>query len=123
MTVDGYVQQERWVLISYMLMILSLVLGLTWIIAYWVSHQSLSQPQEVWVRSHSLWVIRTCIIFLVLVLLAALVSLPLIWLPLHSLFGMITAGVAAGIGIIAWLWLLFRSVKGFSRFMRGRAVY
>lgn len=123
MTVNGYAQQERWILVAYMLMALSLFVGLSMLASYWISHQLLANPLEVWIRSHTLWIMRTGIVFLTLALLAALFALPLFWLPLTSVYGMICAGIAAGFAVIAWLWLLFRTLHGIRRYMGGKAVY
>lgn len=123
MTVDGYAQQERWMLAAYVLMALSLIVGFSLLISYWISHQLLGNPLEVWTRSHTLWIMRTCIVFFTLILLTLLLSLPLFWLPLSSLYGMICAGIAAAVGGISWLWLLFRTVHGLRRYIGGKAVY
>ncbi len=123
MTVNGYAQQERWMLVAYMLMALSLFVGFTLLISYWISHQLLANPLEVWTRSHGFWIMRTCIVFLSLMLITALLSLPLFWLSVTSLYGMICAGIAAGFAIISWLWLFFRTAHGIRRYIGGKAVY
>lgn len=123
MAPENHVQQERWVLIAYILILMSLFLGVTWIVALWVNHSMLDHPHEVWIRSHQLWIIRTCFVFLLFIVLAALFSLPLIWFPVSSLFGLISACTAGGFASIGWLWLLYRGGKGLSRFMQGRAIY
>ena len=123
MTVNGYAQQERWMLIAYMLMALSLFVGFTLLVSYWISHQLLGNPLEVWTRSHTLWIMRTCIVFFTLVLITAVLGLPMFWLSLSSVYGMVCAGIAAGFGIISWLWLFFRTAHGIRRYMGGKAVY
>lgn len=122
-TGENHVQQERWVLISYVLMLLTLVLGVTWLISLWLGQSMLSQPHEVWLRSHQLWIIRSCVVFFVLILLSGLFSTPLIWFSLHQIFVMVTTGIAALLAVVALIWLLYRSCHGLKRFMQGKAVY
>lgn len=120
---EDHVKQERWVLIAYVLMLLTLVLGLTWIIALWVNQSMLNQPHEVWIRSHQLWIIRSCVVFSVLLVLVGLLSLPLIWLPLSHGIGLVFSCAAAVMVLVSISWLLYRSFRGLRRFMQGKAVY
>lgn len=123
MAPENHARQERWVLIAYILILMSLFLGLTWIIALWLNQSMLNQPHEVWIRSHQLWIIRTCFVFLLFVLTVGLFALPVVWFPLSSWVGLISACAAGGFALIAWLWILYRGIKGLSRFMHGRAIY
>jgi uncharacterized membrane protein len=123
MAPENHVQQERWVLIAYILILMSLFLGVTWIIALWVNHSMLEQPHEVWIRSHQLWIVRTCFIFLLFIIAIGLFSLPLVWLPLSNIYALVSACIAGGFFVIAWLLMLYRGCRGISRYMQGKAVY
>ena len=115
--------QQQWVGINYGLMLLSLFLGIGLLIALWSSHHFLNQSQDVWLRSHHLWVMRSCVGFLVVIASAALFLLPLIWFPFTQGMGLYTAMIAGGISGLATLWLIYRSVKGLLYWSKGKPVY
>lgn len=120
---DDHVKQERWVLLAYVLMLLTLVLGLTWIIALWANQSMLNQPHEVWIRAHQLWIIRSCVVFFVLLVITCLLGLPLFWLPFSHGLGLVFSCLTAGLGLISVVWLVYRSVYGLKRYLQGKAVY
>ncbi|TEU25601.1 hypothetical protein [Alkanindiges illinoisensis] len=115
--------QQQWVGINYGLMLLSVLLGFGVLIALWSSHHFLNQSQDVWLRSHHLWIMRSCVGLLALVVFAALFLLPLFWLPVTQGIGFYSAITAASMGGLATLWLIYRSVKGLLYWSKGKVIY
>lgn len=115
--------QQQWVGINYGLMLLSLLLGVGVLIALWSSHHFLNQSQDVWLRSHHLWIMRSCVGVLVLIFSAALFLLPLIWFPVVQSIGLYAVIIASGISALSILWLIYRSVKGLMYWRKGKVIY
>ena len=114
---------ERKIVIYYVLMLLTCLLGFTFLIALWGSYRALNHTQDVWLRSHQLWIWRGCMAFLAIILLSALFLLPLIWLPITQGIGLYTAITAASIGGLAMLWLMYRGVRGLIYWFKGKVIY
>ena len=114
---------ERKVVIYYVLMLLTLFLGFSFLIALLGSHRALSHTQELWLHSHQLWIWRSCMAFLVLSLFAALFLLPLLWFPVTQGIGLYSAITAASIGGLSMLWLMYRGVRGLIYWFKGKVVY
>ena len=133
MSVQRGLSAERKIVIYYALMLLTLFLGFSFLIALFGSHRALSHTQEVWIRSHQLWIWRSCVAFLVVLLLAGLFMLPLIWSPVaqgislqdiaDQSIGIYSAIVGLIIAIVGVFWLLYRSFKGLSYWMKGKVIY
>ncbi len=114
---------ERKIVIDYMLMLLTLFLGVSFLIALLGSYRALNHTDDVWIQSHQLWIWRSCMAFLVIILFAALFLLPLIWLPISQglgLYSIIAALCIAGAGV---LWFLYRSLKGLIYWFKGKVIY
>jgi uncharacterized membrane protein len=115
--------QQQWVGINYGLMLLSLLLGIGVLIALWSSYHFLNQNQDVWIRSHHLWIMRSCVGFLALMVFAALFLLPLFWFPMVQGIGLYSGMIAGGMSGLATLWLIYRSIKGLLYWSKGKPVY
>ena len=128
----------RKIVIYYVLMLLTLCLGFSFLIALLGSYRALNHTQEVWIRSHQLWIWRSCMAFLVILLLAGLLMLPLIWSPValgfnlhdinvHSIaqqgIGMYSAVVGLIIAMVGVFWLVYRSAKGLHYLIKGKVIY
>jgi uncharacterized membrane protein len=114
---------ERKVIIFYVLMLLTCVFGVTFLIALWGSNRALNHTDDVWVQSHQLWIWRSCVAFLVIIICAALFLLPLIWWPVNQGLGLYSALSAGSISGLAMLWLMYRGIKGLSYWIKGKVVY
>ena len=114
---------ERKIIIFYVLMLLTCMFGVTFLIALWGSYRALNHTQDVWLRSHQLWIWRGCMAFLAIILLSALFLLPLIWLPITQGIGLYTAITAASISGLATLWLMYRGVRGLVYWFKGKVIY
>ena len=114
---------ERKIVIYYVFMLLTCLLGFTFLIALWGSYRALNHTQDVWLRSHQLWIWRGCMAFLAIILLSALFLLPLIWLPITQGIGLYTAITAASISGLATLWLMYRGVRGLIYWFKGKVIY
>ena len=114
---------ERKIVIYYVLMLLTCLLGFTFLIALWGSYRALNHTQDVWLRSHQLWIWRGCMAFLAIILLSALFLLPLIWLPITQGIGLYSAITAASISGLATLWLIYRGVRGLIYWFKGKVIY
>ena len=115
--------QQQWVGINYGLILLSLLLGVGVLIALWSSHHFLNQSQDVWLRSHHLWIMRSCMGLLGLLLINSLFFIPLFWLPLTQGIGYYCWLAGVGLAALIWLWFLYRSVQGLRHFIQGKPVY
>lgn len=115
--------QQQWVAINYALMLVSLLLGVGVLVALWSSLHFLSQTQDVWLRSHHLWVMRSCVGLLGLLVINSLFFIPLFWLPVMQGAGYYF--MLAGILLmgLTWLWFLYRGIKGLRHFMHSKPVY
>lgn len=118
-------QQQKRILMAYLLMLLTVFCLVPLILAYWLSIRSVNTPEmEVWLSSHGLWIARNLLIFACLAVFAALWFIPLaffvwdqfIWVTGCTIIGVIFAAVA-------WLFLLNAWLKGISRFVKRKPVY
>ncbi|XID74991.1 hypothetical protein ACF3NA_10925 [Alkanindiges sp. WGS2144] len=123
MVTSRAISQQQWVAINYAGMLLSLLLGVTILFSLWSSQHFLNQSQDVWLRAHQLWIMRSCAGFLVLLLLVAMLLLPLLWVPVQQGIGLYCAMIALVVAVLSWIWLLYRSVQGLHCFIKGKAIY
>lgn len=114
---------ERKVMIYYVLMLLTCLFGVTFLIALWGSYRALNHTQDVWLHSHLLWIWRSCMAFLVIILFAALFLVPLMWLPLTQGIGLYSAMIAGGISGLATFWLIYRTLRGLVYWFKGKVIY
>ena len=115
--------QQQWIGINYGLMLLSLLLGVGVLIALWSSHHFLNQSQDVWLRSHHLWIMRSCMGLLGLLLVNSLFFIPLFWVSISQGAGyycLLTGLMVAG---LIWLWFLYRSVRGLMLWLKNKPIY
>lgn len=115
--------QQQWVGINYGLMLLSLLLGIGVLIALWSSYHFLNQNQDVWIRSHHLWIMRSCVGLLGLLLINSLLFIPLFWLPINQGVGYYCLLAGAGFAALIWLWFLYRSVRGLMLWLKNKPIY
>lgn len=123
MAASRTISQQQWVGINYGLMLLSLLLGVGVIIALCSSYHFLNQNQDVWIRSHHLWIMRSCVGLLGLLLINSLFFIPLLWLPITQGAGYYCLLAGAGVTALIWLWWLYRSLKGARHFLKGKSVH
>ena len=114
---------ERKIIIFYVLMLLTCMFGVTFLIALWGSYRALNHTQDVWQHSHLLWIWRSCMAFLAIILLSALFLLPLLWLPLTQGVGLYSALTAGSISGLAMLWLIYRTLRGLVYWFKGKVIY
>lgn len=115
--------QQQWVGINYGLMLLSLLLGIGVLIALWSSYHFLNQNQDVWLRSHHLWIMRSCMGLLGLLLINSLLFIPLFSLPITQGVGYYCLLAGAGFAALIWLWFLYRSVRGLMLWLKNKPIY
>lgn len=115
--------QQQWVGINYALMLLSLFLGIGVIIALWSSYHFLNQSQDVWLRAHHLWIMRSCMGLLGLLLINSLLFIPLFSLPITQGVGYYCLLAGAGFAALIWLWFLYRSVRGLMLWLKNKPIY
>lgn len=115
--------QQQWIGINYGLMLLSLLLGIGVLIALWSSYHFLNQNQDVWLRSHHLWIMRSCMSLLGLLLINSLLFIPLFWLPITQGVGYYCLLAGAGFAALIWLWFLYRSVRGLMLWLKNKPIY
>ncbi|RYY80917.1 MAG: hypothetical protein EOO69_00435 [Moraxellaceae bacterium] len=115
--------QQQWVGINYGLMLLSLFLGIGVLIALWSSYHFLNQSQDLWLRAHHLWIMRSCAGLLGFLMVNSLLLVPLFWLPITQGVGYYCVLAGVGFAALVWLWFLYRSVQGLAAFIKGKSVY
>lgn len=115
--------QQQWVGINYGLMLLSLLLGIGVLIALWSSYHFLNQSQDVWLRAHHLWIMRSCMGLLGLLLINSLLFIPLFSLPITQGVGYYCLLAGAGFAALIWLWFLYRSVRGLMLWLKNKPIY
>ncbi|RYZ93829.1 MAG: hypothetical protein EOO68_21355 [Moraxellaceae bacterium] len=122
MSASRTISQQQWVGINYGLMLLSLLLGISLLFALWSSAHCLNQNQDVWLRTHHLWVMRSCAGFVLLLLLDALLALPL-WLLSLPAIGQYWLIAVLIVAAASALWFLYRTIKGLHYFIKGKPIY
>lgn len=120
---NNSISHEHWAGIHYALMLLSLLLFFVILIPLFNTVRLLNGHQDVWIRSHHLWVMRSCAGFVLFIVLSGLLAVPLFWLPYQQGAGFVVLMVACATAAFGWLWLLYRSIKGLHAFVKGKAVY
>ena len=122
---DSLTKLRRSVAISYFFMFLALFTVIGGIFAYWFARKvTLVDSAEVWLQAQALWVMRSVVIYMILVGFAALWFIPLaffvwdqfIWVTACTIIGVIFA-------VVAWLFLLNAWLKGISKFISHKPVY
>lgn len=122
---DNLSRQRRYITLSYVFMFLGLFTLITMFISYGLARKVAQVDQaEVWIQTHALWIMRNLVIFLILVIFAALWFIPacfiywdsVIWVKACTVIGVFFAG-------IAWLYLINIWLKGLTRYLQKKAVF
>ncbi|TCM65098.1 hypothetical protein EC844_11661 [Acinetobacter calcoaceticus] len=122
---DNLKQHRRYISISYVCMFLALFTIVSAVISYWLSRKVVYVDNaEVWIQAQALWVMRNVVMFMLLAAFASLWFIPLfffywdsiLWVKACTVIGVIFSAVA-------WLYLLNACLKGFSKFIKNKAVY
>lgn len=125
MAKDSITKNRRSIAISYVFMFLTLFTIVLGLFAYLFARKvSLTSDMEVWLQTHSFWVMRNIIIYVVLSIFAAVWFIPLyfyywdtyMWVTACTLIGVVFA-------VIAFLFLLNAWLKGISKFFKNKAVF
>ncbi|OTG85092.1 hypothetical protein [Acinetobacter sp. ANC 4648] len=122
---DNLEQHRRYITISYVCMFLALFTIVTAVISYWLARKVVQVDNaEVWMHAQALWVMRSVILFMLLAVFAALWFIPLIFFYWDS-FLWVKACTVIGVvfSAIAWLYLLNAWLKGFSKYLKNKAVF
>ncbi|CUB07651.1 DUF4870 family protein [Tepidiphilus thermophilus] len=101
-------EAKKWATVVYALYAISLILGVTYLVGIIVNYVKYPDVRGTWVESHFLWQRRTF-------------WYSLLW----SLVGVLTAFVAVGYFILfaAWVWVIYRIVKGWISLSDGKPMY
>ncbi|WP_338560649.1 hypothetical protein [Acinetobacter sp. KS-LM10] len=122
---DSLDRHRRFVTLSYVFMFLALFTAITAVIAYFLSRKVVqSDTAEVWMQAQALWIMRSVVLFLILVVFAFLWFIPaffiywdsMIWVKTCTVIGVVFAA-------IAWLYLLNVWLKGFVKYIQKKAVF
>ncbi len=121
---DNLKQHRRYMTIAYVCMFLALFSIVSAVISYWLARKVVLVDTEVWIQAQALWVMRNVVMFMLLATFAALWFIPLfffywdslIWVKACTVLGVIFSAVA-------WLYLLNAWLKGFSKYIKNKAVY
>lgn len=120
-----YKQQQRNILIAYIMLFFTAITILPSILAYALANYVSGQdPVETWLLTHAMWIKRQIVIFLVMVSFAGLWLLPLFAFAWNANLLVTGTTVIGGVfACIAWLFLLNSFLKGMSSYFKRKAVY
>ncbi|NHB59528.1 hypothetical protein [Acinetobacter shaoyimingii] len=122
---DNLSRQRRNISLSYFFMFLGLLTIVSVLISYWLARKVAKiDNSEVWIKTHSLWIMRNVVIFLILAVFASLWFIPahfiywdsVIWVKSCTVIGVFFSG-------IAWLYLINQWLKGLIKYMQKKAVF
>lgn len=118
-------QHRRYITIAYVFMFLALFCIVTAVISYWLARKVVQVDNaEVWMQAQALWIMRSVILFMLLAVFAAAWFIPLIFFYWDSLIWVKACTVIGVVfSAIAWLYLLNAWLKGFTRYMKNKAVF
>ncbi len=125
MAKDSITKSRRNIAISYVFMFLTLFTIVFGLFAYLFARKiSLAQVMEVWLQTHSFWVMRNIVIYILLSLVASVWFIPL-YFYYWDTYMWVTACTVIGVvfAIIAFLFLLNAWLKGMSKFFKNKAVF
>src|SRR5688572_15889854 len=92
----------------YVLQAIGFFVGLTWLVAVIVNYVKQDQARGTWVESHFRWQIRT------------------FWFGLMwSVIGVLTSFILVGFAVlgVAYIWMIYRVVKGWLNFNDKKPMY
>lgn len=122
---DSLEQHRRYMTLAYVFLFLALFTIVSLFISYFLARQVAKVDHaEVWIQAQAFWVMRNAVLYSLLVIFAALWFIPLAFFPWDS-FLWVKACTVLGVifSSIAWLYLLNAWFKGFSRYIRQKAVF
>ena len=125
MAKDSITKSRRSIAISYVFIFLTLFTIVFGLFAYLFARKiSLAQGMEVWLKTHSFWVMRNIVIYILLSLFASVWFIPL-YFYYWDTYMWVTACTVIGVvfAIIAFLFLLNAWLKGMSKFFKNKAVF
>ncbi|MEB3754471.1 hypothetical protein [Acinetobacter sp. MD2(2019)] len=125
MAKDSLTQQKRYVSIAYVFMFFALMTIVTGLIAYFLAAKvARAEELEVWLQTHSLWIMHNVLLYIVLSAFAALWFIPLLFFPWNA-FHWVTGCVIAGIvfGFIAWMYFFNCFIRGMSNYLKHKPVF
>ncbi|MDY6451250.1 hypothetical protein [Acinetobacter faecalis] len=125
MAKDSITKSRRSIAISYVFMFLTLFTIVFGLFAYLFARKiSLAQGMEVWLQTHSFWIMRNIVIYTLLSLFASVWFIPL-YFYYWDTYMWVTACTVIGVvfAIIAFLFLLNAWLKGMSKFFKNKAVF
>lgn len=122
---DSLEQHRRYMTLAYAFLFLALFTIVSTVISYWLARKVTTVDHaEVWIQAQAFWVMRNAVLYLVLSIFASLWFIPLAFYPWDSLLWVKACTVIGVIfSAIAWLYLLNAWFKGFSRYMKNKAVF
>lgn len=121
---DNLEKHRRYMAVAYLFMFLALLTIISAVFAYFFARKVTQAETEVWLHAQALWVMRNVIIFMLLAAFAALWFIPLIFFYWDSMLWVkATTVIGSVFGIIAWLFLLNTWIKGFSKYIKKKAVF
>ena len=110
---------------SYVFMFLALFTLFSAVISYWLARKVVQvDSAEVWIHAQALWIMRSVILFMLLALFASLWFIPsffiywdsVLWVKACAVIGVVFA-------VIAWLYLLNATFKGFTKYLQKKAAF
>ncbi|MDY6469054.1 hypothetical protein SKM54_10995 [Acinetobacter faecalis] len=125
MAKDSITKSRRNIAISYVFMFLTLFTIVFGLFAYFFARKiSLVQGMEVWLQTHSFWIMRNIVIYTLLSLFASVWFIPL-YFYYWDTYMWVTACTVIGVvfAIVAFLFLLNAWLKGMSKFFKNKAVF
>ncbi|WP_163121920.1 hypothetical protein [Acinetobacter portensis] len=125
MAKDSITKSRRYITISYVFMFLTLFTIVFGLFAYLFARKvSVIADLEVWLQTHSFWVMRNIVIYIFLSLFASVWFIPL-YFYYWDTYMWVTACTVIGVvfAIVAFLFLLNAWLKGLSKFFKNKAVF
>ncbi|MEB3767408.1 hypothetical protein [Acinetobacter sp. MD2] len=125
MAKDSLAQQKRYISIAYVFMFFALLTIVTGLISYALAAKvSRSAEIEVWLQTHSVWVMRSVLLYVLMSAFAALWFIPLLFYPWDA-FHWVTGCVVAGVvfSFIAWMYFFNCFLSGVSKYFKQKPVF
>ncbi|MFC6053522.1 hypothetical protein A6M14_07270 [Acinetobacter sp. Ac_877] len=125
MAKDSITKSRRYITISYVFMFLTLFTIVFGLFAYLFARKvSVIADLEVWLQTHSFWIMRNIVIYIFLSLFASVWFIPL-YFYYWDTYMWVTACTVIGVvfAIVAFLFLLNAWLKGLSKFFKNKAVF
>ena len=114
--------EDAMLLFAYCALLATLAIGLTWAFSMAIAFVYRNTMRSEKIRSHSAWIFNTCQYSLILMLLSFLLWVPAILLKKEDGFSSLLMMVGIFIMILCFVFFIYRSVKGFIYFQRGKII-